>query len=65
MREGADGGMGMKPGDDTAIPLCGDAHAEGHRIGWRTFEARYGVDLDKLAAMYWRLSPHRKKVEQT
>ena len=32
-----DGGMGMKPGDDHAVPLCQKCHAEQHRIGERTF----------------------------
>ena len=64
VREGADGGMGMKPGDDTAVPLCADAHAEGHRIGWRTFEARYGVDMDKAAEAHWKASTHRHKALQ-
>lgn len=60
-REGANGGMGLKPGDDTAVPLCDLAHAEIHNVGWKTFEARYGVDLSKEAEKLWNVSRHRHK----
>lgn len=38
--------------------------AEGHRIGWVSFAGRYGVDLLAHAAKLWRVSPHRKKMEE-
>lgn len=63
-REGADGGTGMKPGDDTAVPLCDLAHAEIHAKGWQTFEAKYGVDLSALATRLWKASAHRLKWEK-
>lgn len=62
-REGADGGMGLKPSDSTTVPLCDMAHGIVHQIGWQSFEARYGVDLSKIAAELWRVSPHRIKWE--
>lgn len=31
-------------------------HAEGHFIGWRTFEVRYRVDLSEIAAKLWALN---------
>lgn len=37
IRIGGGGGMGMKPGDDKAIPLCHPHHALQHVRGERTF----------------------------
>lgn len=62
-REGANGGMGLKPDDSTVVALCEIAHEEIHRTGWRTFEAKYGLDLSRVAADLWRASPHRKIYE--
>ena len=62
-REGADGGIGMKPGDNTVVPLCDVAHNLIHQIGWRKFEDRFGVDLSNLAGEIWRQSSHRIKWE--
>lgn len=64
VREGADGGMGLKSGDDTAVPLCDLAHEEVHRIGARSFKAKYGVDLVEVAAKLWRASKHRVEHER-
>ena len=50
-------GIGRRPPDAWAIPLCALHHMEGHRIGWRTFEARYRIDLIALAIAMARLSP--------
>ena len=60
-REGANGGMGKKPDDSTAVPLCDLAHAEIHNTGWKSFEKKYGVDLSALAGKLWRLSSHSMK----
>ncbi len=61
VREGAGAGMGRKPGDDRAVPLCGHHHGEGHTKGWKWFAATYSVDLLKIAAAVWRRStPGRK-----
>lgn len=42
--------------DRQTVPLTDALHREGHQVGWRTFETRYGVDLtaiaDGLAATY-------------
>lgn len=51
-------GMGMKAADVYTIPLCRDCHAERHRIGWRTFDARYGLDALALAKELAAKSPH-------
>lgn len=63
VRLGAHAGMGQKPGDDRAIPLCTAHHDEQHRIGEATFAAKYGVNLEQIAARMWSLSPHRRKME--
>jgi len=60
VRNGTDGGTGLKPGDDFAIPLCGEARRSLHSHGETTFALRFGVDLVAHAARLWRISPHRK-----
>lgn len=65
VREGDHGqGMGQKPDDSSAVPLCSAAHQLGHTKGWKTFEAMYRVDLSALAEKLWAQSPHRKVWEQ-
>ena len=64
VRVTGDGTTGKKPGDDKTVPLCRTAHDTGHSIGWKSFEARYRVDLTALAAELWKRSPHRVKYEQ-
>jgi hypothetical protein len=49
--------MGMKPDDRWTVPLCSRHHGEGHQSGWRTFEAKYGVDLRRQAERLAALSP--------
>lgn len=64
-------GMGSKVADFYVIPLCARHHDEQHgkigsfrqRGGWATFQLKYGFDAVKVAAEYWRLSPHRHKWE--
>lgn len=55
-------GVSTKVADRFAIPLCGGPaghHAEQHRIGWRSFEKKYGFDAVEDAARYWRAWPGR------
>jgi hypothetical protein len=56
--------MGEKAGDDQAVPLCTKHHRCGHDIGWTSFQGKYGVNLLAVAAMLWRTSPARKRMEQ-
>lgn len=51
-------GMGMKADDWATIPLCNYHHAERHRIGWRTFDARHRLDALALAKELAARSPH-------
>lgn len=62
-RTETDGSMGKKPGDNWAIPLCAYLHDLQHRMGEGPFERLYGIDMKKIAAELWRVSPHRKKYE--
>ena len=64
LRMGTDGGIGVKPSDNFAIPLCVEAHAEQHSIGEDAFEKRYGIDTHKIAADLWKKSPARIKMER-
>lgn len=52
-------GMGTKVADHDAVPICDEHHAEQHRTGWKTFEAKYNVHCDLAAATYWRAWPGR------
>lgn len=65
VREGDHGhGVGLKPDDSAAVPLCSTAHKRGHDRGWQTFEKDYRVDLSSIAAALWKASPHRIKYER-
>lgn len=55
-------GIGMKASDAFTVSLCREHHAESHR-GERTFEARHGIRLMKLAEEFYRASPHRTKLD--
>jgi len=51
---GSDGGMGMKPSDKDALPLCHLAHiGELHQHGKHSFEKKFKVDLMEVAAIYY------------
>lgn len=63
VREGTDGGMGMKPSDRWVWSACKEHHAEQHRIGEASFQAKYGLNLKALAEEFFRKSPHRQKLE--
>lgn len=57
--------MGTKPSDFYAISLCGGPnghHAEQHRIGERSFAAKYSLDMLALADEYARTSPKAKEI---
>lgn len=57
VRVGTGGGTGAKPSDRFCVPLCGAHHHEGHQKGWKTFEAKYHVDLRALAERLAKGSP--------
>lgn len=63
VREGTDGGMGLKPSDRWTISLCDAHHTEQHQISETLFEERHGIDMKALAAEFFRKSPHRHKLD--
>jgi hypothetical protein len=65
VRTGTDGGVGIKPSDRWCISLCKECHVRQHRIGERTFEVAWGIDMKALAEEFYRASPHRRKLEQS
>lgn len=65
LRNAANSGVGLKPCDSDAVPMCGGIdpashHAEYHRIGHKSFEDKYKLDLFKLAAEFARRTSDRK-----
>lgn len=52
--------MGMKPGDEFAVPLCTKHHAELHTGGARTFERSWAMNLGDIAAELAQQSPYLK-----
>ena len=61
VRKGTDGAASIKPSDIWVVSLCSFHHGEAHAIGHDTFEAKYKVNLYRLAEDFARTSPHRKK----
>lgn len=62
VRDGTDGGTGMKPSDWWTISLCADCHRQQHEIGEKAFEAIWGINMKALAAEFARKSPHAIKM---
>ena len=57
VRHASNAGTGLKPADWSAVSLCRTHHSEQHAIGVETFQKRYGLNLDKLAAEFASRSP--------
>jgi hypothetical protein len=52
-------GMGLKVADYYTVPGCAEAHCEQTDVlGWRGFEAKYGIDALALAKELASKSPH-------
>ena len=56
VRIGTDSGVGMKPGDRYAVPLCTTCHAKQHRIGELTFWSALRIDPVNVALRLWTVS---------
>ena len=65
VRTETDGGVGMKPGDRYAVPLCTACHAEQHRVGELTFWAALRVDPLNVALRLWTVSSDIAAGERT
>jgi hypothetical protein len=53
---GTDSGVGIKPGDRYAVPLCSACHARQHRIGELTFWSALRIDPLNVALRLWTVS---------
>lgn len=51
-------GMGAKPDDRWALPLCREDHMEQHRVGERQFWKDVGIDPLVMADRLYRVSPN-------
>lgn len=60
------GGMGMKPADYDAVPLCKDCHTEQHSKGERSFWLRYeserGASVQNLVQSLQNASPLKREI---
>jgi hypothetical protein len=65
VRTGTDGGVGMKPGDRYAVPLCATCHAKQHRVGELTFWSALRIDPVNVALQLWTVSADVKAGERT
>jgi hypothetical protein len=57
VRTAANSGVGLKPPDWDAVPLCRACHAQQHQIGMETFQQQLKVNLAELAMEFARRSP--------
>ena len=57
VRTGTDGGMGLKPSDSFAIPLCRWHHTQQHQMGERAFELFHQISMLRIAEDLARRSP--------
>jgi hypothetical protein len=56
VRTGTDGGIGRKPGDRYAVPLCTACHAKQHRVGELAFWSALRIDPLNVAWRLWTVS---------
>ncbi|HXH52814.1 MAG TPA: putative HNHc nuclease [Sphingomicrobium sp.] len=62
VRVRTNGGTALKPSDRWCVSLCRYHHAEQHRLGLKSFETRYGIELRALAEEFARKSPHWRRL---
>jgi hypothetical protein len=62
VRDGTDGGLGLKPSDRWTISLCVFHHREQHMIGEHRFAAKYDLNLTELAKEFAERSPVRSRL---
>lgn len=53
VRNGTDGGTGLKPSDRWCVPLCGACHRRQHSVGEVTFWGEVGIDPTGPANALW------------
>src|SRR6516225_3828504 len=64
VRTGTDGGVGIKPGDRYAVPLCTACHSKQHRIGELSFWSALRIDPLNVAFRLWIVSADLKAGER-
>lgn len=68
VRIGSGAGLGQKPGDWRATPLCKHHHTQQHTIGERTFWASYevasGQTVEDLIEALCEASPKRREIRE-
>lgn len=66
VRIGSGAGIGQKPDDWRATPLCKDHHVQQHTIGertfWETYQAASGQTVDDLIDALCDASPKRREI---
>jgi len=65
VRTGTDGGVGIKPGDRYAVPLCSACHAKQHRVGELSFWSALRIDPLNVAFRLWIVSADLEAGERT
>ena len=65
VRTATDGGIGVKPGDRYAVPLCAACHAKQHGVGELTFWSGLRIDPLNVALRLWTISPDVSAGERT
>jgi len=64
VRTGTDAGVGIKPADRYAVPLCTTCHAKQHRVGELTFWSALRVDPLNVSLRLWTVSADIKAGER-
>ena len=64
VRTGTDAGVGIKPADRYAVPLCASCHANQHRVGELTFWSALRVDPLNVSLRLWTVSADIKAGER-
>src|SRR5499427_8044291 len=64
VRTGTDAGVGIKPADRYAVPLCASCHAKQHRVGELTFWSALRVDPLNVSLRLWTVSANIKAGER-
>lgn len=58
VRLGTHAGIGRKPSDQNALPLCHSCHMDQHAVGELTYWSRLDIAPLAMAARLYRLSPN-------
>jgi hypothetical protein len=48
-----DKGISTKVSDSASYPCCDGGHEEQHRLGWPSFQSKYGFDGRDVVTAYW------------